>query len=134
MRTWKVVATLAGLVLIGAGQAQGGRIGFELYRLGNTTTARMDNVRPGDDAIVFKKDGKDWVKGKEKGISTWKAPKARSGKDKEWKLPNGAEYPESLVPVNDHDEHVSWQPAHDMPLQDYKKALQVLDSRFRKTF
>ena len=85
------------------------------------------------DADIFKKGGHEWVKGKSKGVSTFKHPQARKG-DREWKLPAGASYPDALHPVNDHDDHVSWQASHDMPLSDYVQALRDLGLHFRKNF
>lgn len=92
-----------------------------LYRLGNASAPRMDNVRADKDAEIFQKDGKDWVRAKKsKGMST---SAVASSEKNEWKLPKGATYSDDLALVNDTGNHWQFEPAKDMPLETYKKLL-----------
>lgn len=133
MSRWIFAVVSVATFVFAAPEAQAGKTDHVVYRLGNASSPKMDNVRTVKDADLFKKNGHDWVKGHTKGVSTFTNPKAQKG-DKEWKLPVGSSYPAELHPVNDHGDHVSWQASHDMPLADYIRALQTLGQHFKKTF
>ncbi len=64
------------------------------------------------------------------GISTFASLTPRL-KGKWWKLPAGSNFDDTVLRVwNDHDDHWSWDPIHDMPLIVYKRALANVDARF----
>ncbi len=107
----------------------------DLYRRGNANSPRMDNVRQGKDIATYKRDGKTWVKetleaGLEPGgISTFSV----QGKGKNWwKIDAGTEIHQDLELINDRGNHWLWKPCQTMPLEKYKKALQVSSQSFYK--
>lgn len=63
------------------------------------------------------------------GISTFANP--GYGKNC-WQLQAGTKIPEQLELVNDYDNHWLWKPIQDMPLEDYKEALQQIGTYFSK--
>lgn len=107
-----------------------GTISTDLYRLGNSTSPRMDNARP-QDIVTFEKNNVTWVKGKQKGISTSSIPYPASQKNV-WKVSKGKSYSNDLYVVNDTKNHWSWAPAKDMPLSTYVQLLQQANSLFIK--
>lgn len=98
----------------------------DLFRLGNASNARMDNVRD-KDVTITEKDGEKWVKAKEGGISTFSVS---SGKDKEWKAPAGATYPADVYVYNDRGNHWSWAPNKDMKLSDFTGLMATCNDLF----
>lgn len=86
-----------------------------LYRNGNSTSTRLDHVRP-QDAVRFQNNGQTWVRGNQSGISSFDARAPISGKNW-WTLPSGAPILHGLSLVNDNTPpgHWAWQPAQDMP-------------------
>ncbi|AFZ57454.1 hypothetical protein H6G54_26295 [Anabaena cylindrica FACHB-243] len=106
-----------------------------LYRQGNSNSPRMDNVRPDKDIACYDQDGQVWIRttladGKSPGgISTFANP----GYGKNWwQLEAGTEIPEQIELVNDYDHHWLWKPIKNMPLEDYKAALQKIGTYFSK--
>ncbi|MBD2384765.1 hypothetical protein [Cylindrospermum sp. FACHB-282] len=106
-----------------------------LYRQGNASSPRMENVRPNKDIATYDKDGQTWVMttladGKSPGgISTF----ANQGYGQNWwKLESGTELPEQLELVNDYDNHWLWKPSKTMPIDEYKAALQLIGTYFCK--
>jgi hypothetical protein len=88
----------------------------DLYRMGNTNSPRMDNVRP-QDISIYETIDRLWVMSSSGGISTFSA----AGRGKNWwKLSLGTEIPSELILVNDHGNHWVWQPSYNMPLDQYK--------------
>jgi photosystem II stability/assembly factor-like uncharacterized protein len=101
---------------------------IDLYRMGNSTSPRMDNVRP-QDVESYKKNDEIWVVGRSGGISTF----ASQGAGKNWwKLDRGTTIPDALYLVNDYGNHWSWESGYTMKLDEYKIALQSVAARFYK--
>ncbi len=97
-----------------------------LYRQGNATSPRMDNVRSDKDIATFEEEGIIWVMTTladgilPGGISTF----ASLGRGKNWwKLDSGIDIPPELQLVNDRENHWLWQPNKTMPIDEYKVAL-----------
>ncbi|MEB3179080.1 MAG: hypothetical protein VKL59_08650 [Nostocaceae cyanobacterium] len=106
-----------------------------LYRQGNAHSSRMDNVRPNKDVATYEDNGQVWVMttltdGKSLGgVSTFATP----GYGKNWwKLEPGADIPDELELVNDHDNHWLWKPSKTMPIDEYKAALRKIGTSFYK--
>ncbi len=101
---------------------------IDLYRMGNATSPRMDNVRP-QDVEYYESSGEIWVVENSGGISTF----AIQGAVKNWwKLDQGAVIPDALHLVNDYGDHWAWEPGYTMRLDEYKTALQSVAPRFYK--
>ena len=100
----------------------------DLYRRGNSSNPRMDNVRPVD-ATSFIHNGVEWVLGCSGGISTF-ASAGLPGRGKIWRLPAGTSYPDELHLENDHDDHWSWEPARDMEMARYRALLAAVGQSF----
>jgi hypothetical protein len=115
------------ILLLGAAQSQAA-LPHSLYRAGNSTSPRLDNVRP-QDAVTFFKNGATWVKGKSgKGISSF--DRAQNVKN-EWCVAKGTTISSNLHVHNDQGNHWSWEPAHDMPLSTYTQELQNAQQHFK---
>jgi hypothetical protein len=104
------------------------RTTVDLYRMGNATSARLDHVRP-DDIAHFTSDGVVWVRAGTGGVSTFDATEKRRGRW--WWLAAGYEDGPRLLVWNDHGGHWSWEPVHDMPLDDYRVELAAANLAFR---
>jgi hypothetical protein len=98
----------------------------DLFRGGNASSPRMDNVRPKD--IPVDKD--DNVHPGTGGVSTFEQP--RAGERNWWKFPAGKSPPADLKPVNDTPRHWSWEPASTMKLEIYKAKLRSSHPDFEK--
>ena len=106
-----------------------------LYRQGNATSPRMDNVRPNKDIATFEENGVIFVMTtladgtSPGGISTF----ATIGRGKNWwKLDPSTDIAAELKLVNDRDHHWLWQPQEIMPLENYKTALRQIGEKFYK--
>lgn len=107
-----------------------GIVPVDLYRGGNSTSAKMDNVRV-TDVQIFHKGNRDWVVGGEGGISTFSTPPSNT--KNWWVIKAGTEYEDDeFVLVNDKGNHWSWAPATTMQLQHYKYNLLSLNHKFTK--
>jgi hypothetical protein len=102
----------------------------ELYRRGNTTSPRMDNVRVPADVMSFMRNGIEWVSSRSGGVSTFASPTPQ-GTGKIWHLPKGTTYPDELFLVNDQADHWSWEPAHDMEMAVYRGLLAATGRNFK---
>ena len=91
-----------------------------LYRSGNATTPKMDNVRAADITQYTGADRTPWVKAGTGGLSTFSAP---SNTKNEWSLPAGSFIPDGIVVTNDHDNHYLFAPTRDMPLSTFVSLL-----------
>ncbi|WP_449418739.1 Tse2 family ADP-ribosyltransferase toxin [Phormidium nigroviride] len=112
-----------------------------LYRQGNASSPRMDNVRPNKDITVYEQEDELWVMlileggrlsggmSRLEGISTFETP--GSGKNW-WKLDEGTDIPPELELVNDRPGHWLFQPSRPMTVVDYKKALHLIGTLFCK--
>lgn len=112
-----------------------------LYRQGNASSPRMDNVRPNKDITVYEQQGELWVmltleaerlpeeRSRSEGISTFDTP----GSGKNWyKLDIGTDIPPELKLVNDRPGHWLFQPSRPMTLEKYKEALHLIGTLFHK--
>jgi|GEM_PF-6638802 len=92
-----------------------------LYRNGNATSPRMDNVRS-TDVTIQDRSGVPWVVGGSGGISTYDT---RDDRRYWWQLPSGSAVPAGLNLVLDPDlpGHWLWEPGSDMTLANYKQLL-----------
>ncbi|MDB9511509.1 hypothetical protein PN499_09980 [Kamptonema animale CS-326] len=112
-----------------------------LYRQGNASSPRMDNVRPNKDITVYEQQDELWVMlileegrlsggiSRSEGISTFETP--GSGKNW-WKLDEGTDIPSELELVNDRPGHWLFQPSRPMPLVQYKELLHSIGTLFCK--
>ena len=100
----------------------------DLYRRGNATGPRMDNIRPVDVAS-FTQNGTEWVRGRSGGISTFATP-TLPGRGRIWRMPAGTSYSDELHLENDQDDHWSWEPALDMELTRYRALLTAVGRNF----
>lgn len=106
---------------------------LDLYRQGNATSPRMDNVRP-KDVTTYEENGQIWVTAslegeKPSGISTFATQKL--GKNW-WKLDSGTDIPPELRLVNDYNDHWVWEPSETMPIESYQAALRLIGTFFSK--
>jgi len=113
-----------------------------LYRQGNASSPRMDNIRIPKDITVYEQQGELWVmpileelrfpaeESQLEGISTFETP--GSGKNW-WKLDPDTDIPPELELVNDRRPgHWLFQPSRPMPLVQYKEALHLIGTLFCK--
>lgn len=100
-----------------------------LYRLGNATSPRLNNVRVGIDILTYENNGVAWVRANSGGVSTFSQA---SGNKNEWRLNSGYPYSFNLNVVNDHGNHYNWQPNQDMPLTDFITLLTAVNPAFTK--
>ncbi|MFB2917093.1 MULTISPECIES: hypothetical protein [Aerosakkonema] len=105
---------------------------IDLYRQGNASSPKMDNVRP-KDVTSYEDNGQVWVtptlEGSPGGISTF----ATLGAGKNWwKLEAGTDIPPELRLVNDYNDHWVWEPSDTMPIDLYKAALHLIGASFYK--
>jgi hypothetical protein len=117
--------------------AQAGTTTVDLYRGGNATNARMDNVRTGppahtvSDVQTVTEGGVVYVLPGNGGLSTNALLSNVSAPA--WKLPKGSVYPDTLVLVDDKsNNHWSWRPATKMTLDSFKSILAIFNSKFTK--
>ena len=112
-------------------EAHGNRMAktpIDLYRKGNASSPRIDNVRA-QDIDTYEQDGQTWVKADSGGISTLAT--LGSGKNR-WKLNQGTEIPRELNLVNENANHWLFEPSYNMPMELYQKALISLGKLFYK--
>lgn len=104
---------------------------IELFRVGNSASARLDHVRPTIDISTFSQNGAEWVKAGSGGASTLEAMDLGLLKGKWWRLAAGTDYDDTRLKVwNDQTGHWTWDPTQDMPLSDYKDALAAVNVKF----
>jgi hypothetical protein len=93
----------------------------DLYRNGNSSHPRLDNVRPGHDAHTYLVNDVVWIRADGNGVSAFTDyDKTRKNW---WKIPKGLPLPAKLKIVKDirpgFDNHYMVAPAFDMPLSEY---------------
>jgi hypothetical protein len=109
------------------------KTGIELYREGNSSTPRFDELTP-KDVTVYWAAGAGYVRaGQGEGISTLEAiPKP---KGKWWVLPKDSEYDDSALKlVPDLPGHWQWEPRWDMSVDTYRAALTDVQVKFKPTW
>ena len=121
---------LTSILAVVSASSIAGTLSVDLYRGGNASSPRLDNVRDKDVTKYIGKNGKIWVKGKQEGISTFSAyPKDPKN---QWKIAKGTSYSSNLYIYKESGDHWLIAPAKDMPLDDYLKHLGTLKSKFVK--
>jgi hypothetical protein len=117
---------------------------IELFRSGNSTHARLHEVRsahdpgtqprdPDVDSYVDTWSRAIWVSAATgNGASCWNTPDP--GWRKPWRLLAGASFPDTLRLWNDDNPpgHWTWAPAYDMPLIDFRAALAMVTPLFKQ--
>jgi len=100
----------------------------DLFRAGNKTSAKFDQLRPGE-VSIFQQAGEAWVVGRSGGASTVENAQGRRGT---WyRLPQGTAYDDQVLYLwNDLPDHWAWEPMRHMRLSDYVAALAVLNAEF----
>ena len=97
-----------------------------LYRMGNASGPKMDNVRlqsPDPDIDHYTDvSGTVWVRAGTGGVSTWETPKTGL-RGKVWRIPAGTAFPDRLRVWNSEPGHWLWEPVHNMRLSDFKDDL-----------
>jgi hypothetical protein len=94
----------------------------DLYRSGNSTSPRIDNVRlTGENPDV--QIVNDLVKPNSGGMSTFDDPDKAGSGPYMWKYPSDAPDPQGINIVNDEPNHWSWQSAGSVTLDQYKQNL-----------
>jgi hypothetical protein len=126
----KIISLSLALAVFGiASPAFAGTTPVDLFRSGNTTSPRMDNVRVQDITQVTL-DGVVYVKPATGGIST--STTAASLSPTVWKIPKGTSFPDTIRLNNDKPGHYAWEPASQMKLTDFTSLMSALNSKFVK--
>jgi hypothetical protein len=99
----------------------------DLYRLGNSQSPRLDNVRP-QDVDTYDRNGITMIRANNKGISlrTWDDLQRMRMAGWVWKLPKGITLPQGLNLFNDHGGHYMLIPLQDMPVDQFRGLLSQL--------
>lgn len=98
-----------------------------LFRSGNRTSPKMDNVRP-QDIPTLTINGVVSVQPGTGGISTFAS--AHNLSPTVWKLNSGYPYNGNLVVAPDHGNHYLWSPRITMSLTDFKALLLLVNPDF----
>jgi len=108
----------------------------DLYRLGNSTSARLTNVRRPKDVDTTEMNGISMVIANGKGISL--STKDRLDKARMsgwvWKISTGVQMPIGLRLLNDRPGHYSVCPISNMPLDEFIGLLSKLALKCQKVF
>ena len=97
----------------------------DLYRLGNSTSSRLDHVREETDVQTYERNGVKFVRATSEGISLLSEERAALVKRGGWlwKLPARLPLPIGLVLNNDRPGHFALCPASDMTIDEYRTLL-----------
>jgi hypothetical protein len=131
VRYFSYVAGIATSLL--SSVALAGTTSVDLFRTGNTTSARMENVRTGVppqtavDVQTVAEGGIVFVLPNTGGISTLTSASALGAPV--WKIPKGTTYPDTLKVWNDKTGHWQWAPASKMKMADYQAALATINPK-----
>jgi len=108
----------------------------DLFRLGNTTSPRLTNVRRPKDIDTIEVNGIAVVVANGKGVSL--ATKDRLDKTPVvgwvWKIAKGTQMPIGLKLINDRPGHYSICPQSNMPLDEFIGLLSKLAMKCQKVF
>ncbi|MCB8765830.1 hypothetical protein L2E68_02975 [Planktothrix agardhii 1029] len=86
----------------------------------------MDNVRDRD-VDIYDYSGEKWVETFSNGISTFESPKL--GRNW-WRIDAGIQIPDSIILINDKNDHWGWRPAYTMRLLEYQELLKQVSIHF----
>jgi hypothetical protein len=131
MKTSRILSALIAITF--SASAYAGTTTVDLYRTGNTTSARMENVRTGIapqtsvDVSTVTEAGVVYVLPNTGGISTLTSANGLGATV--WKIPKGTVYPNTLKVWNDKTGHWQWAPAAKMKMSDYQAALATINSK-----
>jgi hypothetical protein len=126
----KAILFSLGLVLASiTSPAIAGTTPVDLYRSGNTTSPRMDNVRVQDITQVTI-NNVVYVKSASGGIST--STTTTNLSTTVWKIPKGTSFPDTIKLNNDSPGHYAWEPAAQMKLADFTSLMTGLNAKFVK--
>jgi hypothetical protein len=124
-----VIMTLVSAIAICPSLAFAGTIAVDLFRSGNSTNARMDNVRITDiEQITI--GGIIYVKAGNGGIST--STSATGVSPTVWKIAKGTSYPDTITVFNDKPGHWAWRPTSQMTLDSFTALMASMHSKFVK--
>lgn len=112
-----------------ASPVMAGTTPVDLYRSGNTTSPRMDNVRV-QDITQITVANVVYVKSASGGIST--STTATGVSPTVWKIPKGTSFPDTIKLNNDSPGHYAWEPASQMKLADFTSLMSALNAKFVK--
>ncbi len=97
-----------------------------LYRQGTANSPRMYNVRDRE-VDIYDYSGEKWVETFSKGISTFESPKF----GRNWgRIDAGIQIPDSIILINDKNDHWGWRPAYTMRLLEYQELLKQVSIHF----
>lgn len=128
-RFWTAVVIAVAALVIAGRPAFADSTRLDLYRWGNASSAKLENIRP-DEIGTFNRNGQTWVVHDSGGISTFSGSQA--GKKNVWRLPSGTSFSSRLHIVNDKGDHWLIEPAVDMSMDEYLGLLRELQKRFEK--
>lgn len=108
----------------------------DLYRLGNVTSPRLDNIRRPKDIDTMEVNGILMVISNGKGVSlfTKERLEATPMSGWVWMIAKGTHVPAGLKLVNDRPGHYSICPTANMPLDEFKGLLAKLALKCSKVF
>jgi hypothetical protein len=108
----------------------------DLFRLGNATSPRLDNIRRPKDVDTTEINGILIVIANGKGISlsTKSRIEVTPMSGWVWKIPKGTSVPPGLKLLNDRPGHYSITPTFNMPLDEFKGLLSKLALKCHKVF
>lgn len=94
---------------------------LDLYRFGNSTSPRFDNIRPMKDARIEDRNGIKYIIADGNGVSAFAS--VASGKKNTWKIPKGTVLPAGVKLVIDkrsgHESHYMLAPERTMKLSEF---------------
>ncbi|OZG73791.1 hypothetical protein BTA51_08255 [Hahella sp. CCB-MM4] len=101
---------------------------LDLYRFGNSTSPRFDNIRPHKDAMIIDRNGIKYILADGNGVSAFSS--IPSGKKNTWKLRKGTILPAGVKLVMDkrlnHENHYMLAPSHTMKLSEFHALMDKL--------
>ncbi|KEQ12197.1 Tse2 family ADP-ribosyltransferase toxin [Endozoicomonas numazuensis] len=108
----------------------------DLYRLGNSTSPRLTNIRRPKDVDTIDVNGIAVVVANGKGISLSTKQRLDSAPMSGWvwKIPKGVQVPSGLRLLNDRPGHYSLCPVSNMPLDEFKGLLSKMAMKCQKVF
>ena len=122
---------LLGTLLFLRGKVHADTVPLDLFRWGNSSSPKLDNVRP-TDLGTFKRNGEDWVEARSGGVSLFSTD---AGRPNTWKLPKNTAVPVKLDIYDDganSANHWLIRPAVDMKMTEYVELLRQFSARLTK--
>ena len=109
---------------------------LDLYRFGNATSPRLDNVRVDRDIPTMSMNGIPFVQPSHHGVSLITKERAAKtpGAGWVWLIPKGVHLEPGLTIVKDSETHYLLSPSMLMPLDEFKGLLAKLAARCRRVW